>query len=234
MTREEKILIVLKGLINHHLKPLRPNDIFKKYGIESSDESEAHLLMSHLAKLDLVSKYTNPKYPAASPIYTANENSKIFVEDKHSIETWGIKKQGHSFETYLLNEISNNKVISPNKDTNADIKKALDKLYKFGLIEYTPKNMAKLSKDGYIAIESGGFEQYRQQLHNSSEPLITNAVFISGDNNAVNQFHVDSTFNSQIIQKSKSTTTKRSWLEILSWIAGIIISIIGIYEFIIK
>jgi hypothetical protein len=62
-------------------------------------------------------------------------------------------------------------------------------------------------------------------------------VIINKKKNKGNQSLLDNAFDSPTTQKiSKQTDKKpkRSWLEILAWITGIIVSIIAIYEFLLK
>jgi hypothetical protein len=62
-------------------------------------------------------------------------------------------------------------------------------------------------------------------------------VIINEESNNGNQSLSDNAFASPTIQKTNKKidkSPKKSWIEVISWITGIIIAIIGIYEFIIK
>lgn len=60
----------------------------------------------------------------------------------------------------------------------------------------------------------------------------------TGDSNNVIQSRSDNARESPTIQTNKPTKetkpAKTSWLEILSWVTGIILFIMSVYEFIIK
>ena len=64
-----------------------------------------------------------------------------------------------------------------------------------------------------------------------------NQVIYNEQSNNGNQSLSDKNFDSPIIQTINNNTDnkpKKSWIEFISWVTGIIIAIIGIYEFMLK
>ncbi len=98
----------------------------------------------------------------------------------------------------------------------------------------------KLTEKGIRAQELGGYFKYIEFIKNKElekrEYNIVAKNYIAGNNYGIQTSNSD--FKSPIVQTTSITTdkeqNKKSVLEIVSWIIGIIIGIIGIYEFIIK
>jgi hypothetical protein len=116
---------------------------------------------------------------------------------------------------------------------------AIDRLRAYGLIEEFRPNCWRLKDgDGYRASEIGfetWLEQYRIHKNITAETI---NVFSNSNNNIVNQSSLDNAFDSPITQNISPnieiTPPKRSWLEIVAWISGIILFLMGVYEFVLK
>lgn len=62
----------------------------------------------------------------------------------------------------ILHYIDENRWIAFSKTDSADLYKAKDKLRAYGLIERHSKLSWQLTKEGYKAVELGGFDQWIQ------------------------------------------------------------------------
>jgi hypothetical protein len=119
----------------------------------------------------------------------------------------------------------------------------------FSTIEHNIGNVTDLGKDyqkiwcDYNTdrfIKNGGFEKYykvkKTKELESIKPNITAKNYIGGDNYGFQSLDTD--LINPAIQKANKiiphNPPKRSFLEIASWVFGIIVAVIVIYEFIIK
>jgi len=75
----------------------------------------------------------------------------------------------------MLNHFGNNNSISFSQDTTDEMFKARDKLRAFGLIEEHKKYSWRLTREGYKAIDLGGFDKWLkvQQLGDKQNKIIS-------------------------------------------------------------
>lgn len=92
----------------------------------------------------------------------------------------------------LLFEIDKKRWISLSKDSAKELFKAKDKLRAFGLIERQGKFSWKLTRNGYEAVELGGFDEWLAQNQSDKNQAIEqnynaeNITITNGDSNTVN------------------------------------------------
>lgn len=74
------------------------------------------------------------------------------------------------------------------KDTPEEERISLNKLKAYGLVQKRNKYSWELSTDGYLAIEKGGFENFKKHTEKSNTTNhIENYSVVNGDKNIVNQ-----------------------------------------------
>lgn len=129
----------------------------------------------------------------------------------------------------ILNKALRDGFISFSKDSLTSELRAKQQLNAFNLI-VEKGNSFVLTKEGYNAIEVGGYQKWRD-LEESKNVMpniaLSNVSIINGNSNKINQKLVENTTVS-------SEASKYSWLEIISWIIGIVVGIIAIYQFFFK
>ncbi len=96
-----------------------------------------------------------------------------------------------------------------------------------------------ISIDGIEYLISLGLieEKFKNKEQKYGHTINGGQVIINEQSNNGNQSLSDKAFDSPITQTINNKTDnkpKKSWIELISWVAGIIIAIIGIYEFVIK
>lgn len=109
---------------------------------------------------------------------------------------------------------------------------------------YGDFNEYSITKSGILALElNNGVKEFLDKKLNSMERAKTENHYYgpvhNGDNHgnyqqALNDNSKDNKISATINNATEEKSSKRSWLEILSWVVGIAIGLIGIYEFIIK
>ena len=110
--------------------------------------------------------------------------------------------------------------------------------HKLGFLEYISKEPDWFEKKekGVLAKSKGGYFKYLEFIEKERlekiRPIIISENYINGDNHGFQSSRSD--LIKPLIQKESNIIEKRSLLEIASWIFGIIVAIIAIYEFIIK
>lgn len=142
----------------------------------------------------------------------------------------------------ILDHLDKERWISFSKDDSAETFKARDKLRAYGLIEEYKRYSWRLTKDGYKAIELGGFEKWyenenkgRHSEFTQPQIKVDNLSIVTGNKNNINQSKLDNSPKSVLTTDIKSNKeNKRSWLEITGWIVGILAGLIAIYEFWLK
>lgn len=97
-----------------------------------------------------------------------------------------------------------------------------------------------ISIDGIeYLISLGLIEEKFKNKENVTKHTVINGgqVIINEQSNNGNQSLSDNAFESPITQTINNNTDnnpKKSWIELISWVTGIVIAIIGIYEFVVK
>ncbi|MDK2772130.1 MAG: hypothetical protein KYX68_07910 [Flavobacterium sp.] len=148
------------------------------------------------------------------------------------------------FEIFCLNEIVSKLNLDSNKERqfNSIILETTNLLKEYDLINVVPNTSGyfKLSPNGLLAKEKGGYFKYVEFIKNKElESKTSNVIvenYIAGDNYGIQSSRSD--FIKPAIQNdnkiNETKPPKRSLLEIASWFLGSIAAIIAIYEFIIK
>lgn len=141
-------------------------------------------------------------------------------------------------EDEILKQIERDLFVSFTKDDSQERYKALDRLRAFDLVEPHGKFSWHLTKQGYNATSIGFDKWLTGNEKQKSDISVENLSIIHGNGNNVNQSRLDNAANSTINQTTKIKrnirSQKKSWLEIISWTAGIIVAIIALYEFWLK
>lgn len=78
----------------------------------------------------------------------------------------------------LLTKFENSNIVAFSKDDSDETFKALDKLRAFGLVELVSNNSWCLTKEGYTAIEMGGFINWKQIQSGQSKDIFTNILLL--------------------------------------------------------
>lgn len=95
-----------------------------------------------------------------------------------------------------------------------------------------------IDSGGYIELFKKNKLDEETHLNDPKHTTINaNQVIYNEQSNTGNQSLTDNAFDSHKIQKTKKTinkNSKKSWIEIMSWIIGSIASVFAIYEFVIK
>ncbi len=139
------------------------------------------------------------------------------------------KDSGINDYDLILNKALEDGFISFSKDSLTSELRAKQQLVAFSLI-VEKGNSFVLTKEGYKAIEVGGYQKWRD-LEESKNVMpniaLSNVSIIKGNSNKINQNSVEKTTVS-------TDANKYSWLEIISWIIGIVVGVIAIYQFFLK
>lgn len=93
--------------------------------------------------------------------------------------------------------------------------------------------------EGIEYLESLGLIEDKFKVKKIVEPNINNKISISDStigqvNQSSEKIDLKSPITQKIVHKMDNTPRKKSWIEIVSWIIGIIAGLVAIYEFIIK
>ena len=113
---------------------------------------------------------------------------------------------------------------------------------KLGFLKFISKepDWFELTEKGILAKEKGGYFKYLDFIEKRElekiKPTIIAENYIGGNNHGIQSLKSDFT-NPEIHNASKAIASippKRSFIEIASWIFGIVVAIIAIYEFILK
>lgn len=139
-----------------------------------------------------------------------------------------------------LNYILEGDEFSNTKDIDSELSDIICKLERLGILKkdsykYSVKDVKKLSK--VIELKSiSKFIEYETK-HSDTVNNITNNISNSNINQ-IDQSSLKRDFSRPKMQTKVQTIdkepNKKSWIEMLSWIIGIIIGVIGIYKFIIS
>jgi hypothetical protein len=142
----------------------------------------------------------------------------------------------------MLEDLKNGESISRTKDTANEIKELLSNLKNIGILYKNEKNAfaCEFKNRKYLSklIELKSLTDFLNWLDGQNTDLIISNNFSGSTIGQVNQSSGNIDLKSPIKQNIKNRTDKipktKSFLEIASWIIGIIAAGIGIYEFIIK
>ncbi len=126
----------------------------------------------------------------------------------------------------ILNCIHSNGFEAFSKDSPSYRLKAIRELEAFKLISKNG-NSYILEEEGFRAIELGGFSKWKE-YKNEIENKFGHISIIQGDGNNINQLQGNNVYNSNVSQINEQP--QKSWLEKISWIAGIIGVLITIYQ----
>lgn len=114
----------------------------------------------------------------------------------------------------------------------------LSKLYRIEVLSKTPKGSYKVGNSKLLSkfIELKDFKKLVEYIENEStnQNITHNYNNVSQVNHSSGNIDLKSPIRQKIVNKTEIIPNKKSWLEILSWVIGSIIGLIGIYEFIIK
>lgn len=121
----------------------------------------------------------------------------------------------------LLRYIEKSGSFPINKDTSEEEMMSLNKLRAYGLVQRRNKFSWELSTDGYLAIEKGGFENFKKHTEKSSATNhIENYSVVNGDKNIV---HQTSKTKSDEFKKKDGLWSKFWWLIIIPLLIGIVL-----------
>lgn len=143
----------------------------------------------------------------------------------------------------ILHEKYLNPITEEERDKYFSITEGIVSLgVKLGYFEYLSKekDWYDLTEKGILAKSKGGHLKYIDFIEKSElekiKPTIVAENYIGGNNHRIQSSKTE--FISPEIQNASKTTAsnppKRSFIEIASWIFGIVVAIIAIYEFILK
>lgn len=189
-------------------------------------------------KKDNPSECTTHQFYAKSKYYT-NQFLDSIADKNESVNTKYELNQNLSQETLsVIEDLIDGKRFTLTKDRPEEISAIIGRLHSLGFLKKVTKHSYALEYGNlkYLAklVEFQSWNEFKNWLNNeksSSEASITNNFYES----SVGQ--LNQAVAGSIIKNAKSKThefSKTSWLNKLYWVIGIILSLIVIYEFVLK
>lgn len=178
-----------------------------------------------------------------------NENCRLNLKSEHICESGWTEhlklKKGGKLEKYtmkVLKKLKNGESVTNTKSESKEVSELLPKLKNLNILKFTSINEYTILEDKRTAISKLiEFESWHKFLdwydgQNTVKNISYN--FLGSTIGQVNQssgkMELNSSITQEIANKTAKEPKKKSWIEILTWIIGIIAGLAAIYEFIIK
>lgn len=145
---------------------------------------------------------------------------------------------GNEFEIFNVKNILYKNGITTNlssEETHELIEQTISFGKKFGYFKQpTKEQWVELTEKGLKARSLGGHQKFINSINDVSNNITHNYHNVTQVNQSSEKIDLKSPIKQKIVHKTDKAPSKKSWVEILAWIIGIIAGLVAIYEFVIK